>query len=295
MNRKTKKLIRILMILVGNIIDAFGFVIFVSASGLIMGGTSGVGLFIHRAIGVPTSTIVFLLNATMLLVGLLAFGKRFALSTILSSFCYPIAMAIAEHIVGDWIVTQDIFLCTIMGGILIGLGAGLVLRAGASSGGMDVPALLMNKYLRIPLSTAVYIVDIAILLLQASQTHVDRILYGIVLVLVYSTVIEKLSLIGRNRVEIQIISNQSELIRQSIIRDLDRGVTMMKARTGYLGKDIDVVMSVISNRQLNRVERIVHEIDPTAFMVVNRVSAVVGEGFTYPPKPNPIVEETSAP
>lgn len=295
MNRKTKKLIRILMILVGNIIDAFGFVIFVSASGLIMGGTSGVGLFIHRAIGVPTSTIVFLLNVTMLLVGLLAFGKRFALSTILSSFCYPIAMAIAENIVGDWIVTQDIFLCTIMGGILIGLGAGLVLRAGASSGGMDVPALLMNKYLRIPLSTAVYIVDIAILLLQASQSHVDRILYGIVLVLVYSTMIEKLSLIGRNRVEIQIISNQSELIRQSIIRDLDRGVTMMKARTGYLGKDIDVVMSVISNRQLNRVERIVHEIDPTAFMVVNRVSAVVGEGFTYPPKPNPIVEETSAP
>ncbi len=294
MNRKTKKLIRTLMLLVGNFIDAFGFVIFISTSGLIMGGTSGIGLLIHRALGVPTSTVVFIVNVIMLIVGWFAFGKRFALSTILSTFCYPFAMAIAEQTVGDWVVTQDIFLCTIMGGILIGLGAGLVLRAGASSGGMDIPALLMNKYLRIPLSTAVYIVDIAILLLQAFQTPGDKILYGVVLVLVYSNVIEKVSLIGRNRVEVQIVSDQSDLIRQSIIRDLDRGVTMMKARSGYLGKDVDVVMSVISNRQLNRVERIVHEIDPTAFMVVNRVSAVVGEGFTYPPKPNPVIEETSA-
>ena len=95
--------------------------------------------------------------------------------------------------------------------------------------------------------------------------------------------------------EVQIVSDRSDEIRQMILRDLDRGVTMMKGRSGYLGKDVEVVMSVISSRQLSRIERIVHEMDPTAFMVVNRVSAVVGEGFTYPPKPDPVVEETSAP
>ena len=141
-----------------------------------------------------------------------------------------------------------------MGGILIGAGVGLVLRAGASSGGMDIPSLLMNKYLRIPLSVGVYIVDVIILALQALQTPGDNVLYGVVLVIVYSVLIDKISLIGKNRVEVQIVSDKSDEIRQFILQDLDRGVTMMKGRSGYLGK-----------------------------------------GFTYPPKPDPVVEETSAP
>ena len=295
MNRKSKELLRLLMILIGNILDAAGFVLFVSGSGLITGGTSGIGLFLSRQTGIPTSVYVFIINAVMLVVGLIFLGKRFALSTILSTFCYPLAMAIMEQALHGHAVTNDIFLCTIMGGILIGAGVGLVLRAGASSGGMDIPSLLINKYLRIPLSVGVYIVDVIILALQALQTPGDNVLYGVVLVIVYSVLIDKISLIGKNRVEVQIVSDKSDEIRQFILQDLDRGVTMMKGRSGYLGKDVEVVMSVISSRQLSRVERIVHQMDPTAFMVVNRVSAVVGEGFTYPPKPDPVVEETSAP
>ncbi len=295
MNRKSKEIIRLIMILIGNILDSAGFVLFVSGSGLITGGTSGIGLFLSRQTGIPTSVYVFIINAIMLLVGLIFLGKRFAISTILSTFCYPLSMAVMEHVLHGQSLTDDIFLCTIMGGILIGTGVGLVIRAGASSGGMDIPPLIMNKYLRLPLSTGVYMVDFIILALQALQTPGDNVLYGVVLVIVYSVLIEKISLIGKSRVEVQIVSDKSDEIRQFILRDLDRGVTMMKGRSGYLGKDVEVVMSVISSRQLSRVERVVHEMDPTAFMVVNRVSAVVGEGFTYPSAPDPVVEETSAP
>lgn len=294
-NETTKEALKILMILIGNIIDAAGFVLFVSSTGLITGGTSGLGLFLSRQTHLPTSVFVFIINAAMLVVGFLLLGKHFALSTILSTFCYPIAMSLVEYFAKDFLVTEDIFLCTVMGGIMIGIGAGMVIRAGASSGGMDVPSLLMNKYLKIPLSTAVYLVDITILALQALQTRGDHVLYGIVLVLVYSAVIDKLSLIGRNRVEVQIVSQKSDLIRDAILADLDRGVTMIHGKTGYLGNETDVVMSVISGRQLTHVERIVHHIDPSAFMVVNRVSAVVGEGFTYPPSPDsPLSDERSA-
>ena len=239
MNRKSKELLRLLMILIGNILDAAGFVLFVSGSGLITGGTSGIGLFLSRQTGIPTSVYVFIINAVMLVVGLIFLGKRFALSTILSTFCYPLAMAIMEQALHGHAVTNDIFLCTIMGGILIGAGVGLVLRAGASSGGMDIPSLLMNKYLRIPLSVGVYIVDVIILALQALQTPGDNVLYGVVLVIVYSVLIDKISLIGKNRVEVQIVSDKSDEIRQFILQDLDRGVTMMKGRSGYLGKDVD--------------------------------------------------------
>ena len=129
MNRKSKELLRLLMILIGNILDAAGFVLFVSGSGLITGGTSGIGLFLSRQTGIPTSVYVFIINAVMLVVGLIFLGKRFALSTILSTFCYPLAMAIMEQALHGHAVTNDIFLCTIMGGILIGAGVGLVLRA----------------------------------------------------------------------------------------------------------------------------------------------------------------------
>ena len=286
MSHRVKGVLRILMILVGNFLDALGFVLFVSATGLITGGSSGVGLLFHRAFGVPTSVVIYIVNFSMLILGWFVFGKRFAFQSILSSFMYPTAMLIIEHFVQDRVITQDIFLCTIMGGILIGLGVGLVLRAGASSGGMDVPALMMNKYLKIPLSASVYMIDIAILLLQALQTPGDNVLYGIVLVLVYSTMIEKVSLIGRSRVEVQVISEKSDEIKDAILADLDRVVTLLKGVGGYSGNEVDVVMSVISSRQLSRVELIVHEVDPRAFMVVKRVSAVVGEGFTYPAPQN---------
>ena len=134
MNKKSKEIIRLIMILIGNILDSAGFVLFVSGSGLITGGTSGIGLFLSRQTGIPTSVYVFIINAIMLLVGLIILGKRFAISTILSTFCYPLSMAVMEHVLHGQSLTNDIFLCTIMGGILIGTGVGLVIRAGASSG-----------------------------------------------------------------------------------------------------------------------------------------------------------------
>jgi uncharacterized membrane-anchored protein YitT (DUF2179 family) len=282
-DEKTKSIVKIFMILIGNVIDAAGFVLFVSATGLITGGTSGLGLFLSRQTGVPTYVYVFIINACMLVVGYFLLGKTFALSTVLSTFWYPFGMAMVEEFFGDLQITEDIFLCTVMGGIMIGIGAGMVIRGGASSGGMDVPALLMNKYFKLPLSTAVYIVDLTILGLQAFQTPGDQVLYGVVMVLIYSALIDKVSLIGRNRVEVQIVSEKNQEIRDFILENLDRGVTMMQGRTGYLEKETEVVMSVISNRQLSSLERNVHHIDPNAFMVVNRVSAVVGEGFSYPP------------
>ena len=97
MSRRAKDVIKLLMIIVGNIMDAAGFVLFVSGSGLITGGTSGIGLFFYRQFGIPTSIFVFIVNAIMLVVGFFLLGKRFALSTIVSTFCYPLAMGIMEH------------------------------------------------------------------------------------------------------------------------------------------------------------------------------------------------------
>ncbi len=283
-SRGGKIALNIMMIILGNILDAAGFVFFVVPSGLITGGASGLGLFMNHLFGIPVSVFVFVLNLVMFIVGFIFLGKKYAMSTALSSFFYPVVMGIMERIVGDFVLTNDIFLCTIMGGLLIGAGVGLVLKAGASSGGVDVIPLILNKYFKTSLSVMIYAVDIVILLLQITQKPIDSILYGVVLVLIYSILIDKMMLIGKSMVQVKIVSRSNLAIRDAIFEQLDRGVTLLKSRTGYLEEDTEVVLTVVTNRQLVKIEKIVHEIDPRAFMIVNRVSEVVGEGFTYPPE-----------
>ena len=281
MNRKKRKIIiKTLAIMLGNTLDAAGFTLFVSNSGLITGGTAGLGLFINRLTGIPVSAFVLCFNIAMLVVGLIFLGKSFALSTVVSSVFYPFIMGLLERFRGDMVITSDPFLCTVMGGILIGAGAGLVLRSGASSGGMDVPPLLINKYLRIPLSTLINIFDVLILLMLAVQTPGDGVLYGIVMVIIYSMVIDKFMLIGKSMVQVQIITDDPDTIKDAVMKELDRGVTLMKSRTGYLERETEVVMTVVSSRQLVKVERIVHDVDSKAFMIVTRASEVMGEGFS---------------
>lgn len=282
MKKNSTFIVKILMIIAGNIIDAAGFTLFVLPSGLITGGTSGLGLFAHRLCGVPVSVFVFVFNVLMLVIGLLLLGRKFAASTVLSSLFYPVAIWIIERISAGYVITDNIFLCTVMGGLLIGAGVGLVLRAGASSGGLDIPPLIMHKYFRLPLSTTIYAIDITVLLLQAIWDFGDNALYGIVLVLIYSVVIDKFQLIGKTMLQVKIISPRTLAIRDAIFKELDRGVTMVHSRTGYLENDTEMLLSVVSNREIVKIHRIVKETDPNAFMIINRVSEVMGEGFSRP-------------
>lgn len=282
MEKKSAFIMKILLIIAGNIIDAAGFTLFVVPAGLITGGTSGLGLFVHRVSGVPVSTFVLIFNIVMLVIGFFLLGKKFAASTVLSSLCYPASIWLIERLSAGYVITDNIFLCTVMGGLLIGAGAGLVLRAGSSSGGLDIPSLIMHKYTRVPISAMIYVLDIIVLFLQAIWDFGDNVLYGIVLVLIYSIVIDKFQIIGKTMTQVKIISPRTLEIRDSIFAELDRGVTLVQSRTGYLEKDTEMLLSVVSNREIVKIHRIVKDIDPDAFMIVNRVSEVMGEGFTLP-------------
>ncbi len=284
MKKKKTILMNLIMIITGNFIDAAGFTLFVAPGGLITGGTSGLGLFVNRNTGLPVSTFVFIFNIFMFILGFFLLGKKFAASTAVSSFFYPFALALIEKLSAGHVITHDVILCTVFGGLLIGAGVGLVLRAGASSGGMDVPPLLCKKYFRLPVSTMIYVFDLTILLLQAFFTDSNMVLYGIIQVLIYSIVIDKCLMIGKSMMQVKIVSQHYDEIRQAIFQDVDRGITMIKSQTGYLGKETDMVMTVVSNRELGKVEKIVHGIDPAAFMIVNRVSEVMGRGFSLEKK-----------
>ena len=132
----------------------------------------------------------------------------------------------------------------------------------------------------VPVSVSFYVFDFCILLMQVLIRPVENVLYGILLVMIYTVTLDKMLLLGKSRTELKIISEKSREISAAILTQVDRGVTLLHGEGGYLHGETELVFSVISNRELIQVEKIVHEIDPDCFMVVSRVSEVRGRGFS---------------
>lgn len=267
-------------VVVGNMLYALLVKLFLLPAGLVTGGTTGLALIAEKLWGVPISGFVFVFNVVMLVIGWLVLGKAFALTTIASSVLYPFFLEICNLVFGDLVLTRDPMLCTVLFGVGIGVALGMVIRAGASTGGMDIPPLVLNKFLGLPVSVGLYAFDFCILLAQLLFTPAENVLYGIVMTLLYSTVIDKMLLLGQSRTELKIVSAKSRQISDAILRQVDRGVTLLHGQGGYLGNETELVLTVISNRELIKVEKLIHQIDPECFMVVSRVSEVRGRGFT---------------
>ena len=279
-SKYTRKILTLLLVIFGNVVYALTVKLFLIPAGLVTGGTTGIALAIQHYTNLPISGFVLGFNILMLILGFFVLGKQFAFTTIVSTFVYPIALEGFNQLLGDVVLTNDIWLCTAFSGLGIGAALGIVIRAGASTGGMDIPPLVLNHFFRIPVSVSLYVFDFLILLLQAVYNPPEKLLYGIVLVLIYTIVLDKLMLMGTTKTEVRIVSEYHEEIRKAILSQIDRGVTLLSATGGYLGVPTELIFSVISNRELPRLEQLIHDIDPDSFMVVNRVSEVRGRGFS---------------
>lgn len=271
-------------VIVGNFLYALTVKLFLLPSGLVTGGTTGIALTIQHFFGVSVTQFVLAFNVLMLIAGYLILGRQFAATTLASTFLYPFALEIFDRVFGDYIITDDLLLCTIFSGLGIGIALGIVIRSGASTGGMDIPPLILHKAFRIPVSGSMYAFDVLILLGQALFRPAENILYGIILVMIYTIVLDKLLLIGTTRTELKIVSQKSDEIRNAILEQIDRGVTLLDGESGYFRDKTQVILSVISKRELPKVEKLVRSIDPESFMVVSRVNEVSGRGFSMKKK-----------
>ncbi len=267
-------------VVIGNFLYALTVKLFLLPAGLVTGGTTGIALTVNYLTDFSISSFVLVFNITMLVIGFFCLGKAFAVTTLSSTFLYPLSLELLDRVLKDYILTQDILLCTIFSGLGIGMALGIVIRSGASTGGMDIPPLVLQKTVRIPVSVSMYAFDVCILLSQALFRPAENILYGVVLVLIYTLVLDKMLLMGATRTEIKVISEKSDEIRDAILTQIDRGVTILNGESGYLHNPSPVILSVISNRELPKVEKVIHNIDPESFIVVSRVSEVRGRGFS---------------
>lgn len=275
-----KKISKIFFVILGNFIYALAVIMFILPNQLITGGTTGLGLVFQHGFGISLPFFVLLFNVVMFILGAVMLGKTFVFTTLISSICYPLLLSVLQETPFLTSMTQDKMLATILGGIMIGLGIGLVIRVGASTGGMDVPPLVLNKKLGIPISFFFYAFDIIILLLQIVFADKEQILYGILLVFIYTIVLDRVLLMGQTQTQVQIISEKYDEINQMIVKTMDRGCTLVYTKGGYLQKEQPMVLTVVSNRQLGQLNQKVAKIDSEAFIVISRVNEVSGRGFS---------------
>lgn len=276
----TQKLKNILAVFIGNTIYALGVTMFILPNHMITGGSTGLALTFHHYLHIPISAFVLVFNLIMFVIGAAVLGRHFALTTLISTFYYPIILGVFQKIPSLSSVTDDRMLSTVCGGIMIGFAIGIVIRAGASTGGMDIPPLVLNKKFGMPVSVLLYVFDSLILLLQMTFSNAEQIIYGIIIVMVYTLVLDKILLMGTSQTQVKIISKEYEKINAEILKKLDRGTTFLKAETGYLKTDQPIVLTVISNRELPKLNQLVTQIDPKSFMIVEHVNEVRGRGFT---------------
>ena len=281
MGTNNKKWISLLMVILGNTIYALSVKLFILPANLMSCGTTGIALVVNNLLHIPIPAFILGFNIVMLSLGWWILGRQFAMTTVLSSLFYPVALEVLNWLLGDLLITDQQILNVLFGGMGLGLSLGIVIRAGASTGGMDIPPLILQHFFRIPVSVTLWAFDFTILLMQMTFHPLEDLMYGILLILTISFTLNKVMLLGTSKTEVKIISSRAQQIREEVISKVDRGVTLLHAEGGFTHNPTEVILSVVSNHELPKLERLARAVDPDCFMIISRVTEVWGRGFSY--------------
>lgn len=270
----------IFMILLGNALIAFAVNTLILENGIVCGGVSGIGSAMEYYFHLPLSLTVAILNLILFVLGLIYFGKGFAMSILVSTFVFPVFLEVFDRIPALHGYLDDSLLAMVIGGCLIGVGIGIVIKANASTGGVEILAQVISKQFKLPVHTVLNVVDVFVLVMQIAYSDTTNVIYGVIMTFVTSTVLKKTLLSGRSLIQITVMSDYYEEIREMILKDIDAGVTMMIAEKGFTKQESKLLTSVVPHKKLPLMKAKIQAIDPMAFIIVANIEEVGGQGFS---------------
>ena len=270
-------------------IFAFAWEGFMIPNGLSAGGMMGLCTVLQYATGgvIQAQYSYIAVNALLIIIAMWAMGIGFGFKTIYSIVISTLAMQLIggmeflHCIPGQFFYVRETLLIPVIAGVLEGVGIGMVIRYGGSTGGTDIVALMINKYWPVSLSKAFLIMDffiIALILFLPGKTFADMI-YGVVEIVLFSSVLDTVVAGQKSSYQLMVFSDHYQKIADHIINDLERGVTVLKAQGWYTKLDKNVLLILISKKELPNLMKEIKNTDPRAFMSVSPTSSVYGEGF----------------
>jgi len=280
------------LIFTGSLIAALGINLFLVPHKIAPGGITGLSTVIYYLTGskIPVGVIMLILNFPLFAGGMKYIGKRFTVMSLIGTILLSLITVVTEPFAIDFVNTHfaesgpDILLYAIYGGGLMGIGLGLVLKTGATTGGTDLAAYIMNNFIPdLTIGQHLMIADMAVIVIATlAFRNIDLTLYSIIALFLSSRIID-IILEGVNFAKaVYIISDKQDIIAQRILTEMDRGVTLLRGIGMYTGNTRNILFTVVQRGQLSAVKKIVKEEDDKAFFILTEAKEVLGEGFkTY--------------
>ena len=274
-----QKIKEYLLTTIGVALTAIALEYFFFPCDIAAGGVSGIGLVVNKVSGLDTSIVVLVLNILLFILAFIVLGKSFGAKSIYATVMLSVFMWIIEKILKPGILTENMFLASVFGSILLGMGAAIVFHQGASTGGTSIIAAIISKFTPIGIGISVLLTDSSVCILAISVFGVDKGLFGFFSVILIGLVIDKF-IDGFNTCkQVFIITSKEKEIVNHIIKNIDRGCTVLNGNGGYTGSDVKIIYTVLNSNQFIALKKHVKEIDPAAFLTVNDSTEVLGEGF----------------
>lgn len=270
-----------LMLVAGAALSAVAMNGFIVANHLAEGGLAGVSILVHYFSGLPVGALYAVLNIPLLALGWWQLGHRFVLKTVAGIGLMSLALLLTQSV---QFVMDDLLLASLYGAVLYGAGIGLMIRSGGSSGGFDIIAIWLKNRYGFSIGETFLALDAMVLAAAGFLLGPGTAMYALLITFIGGRVIDYVQE-GPNRAKAAfIITDESRAAADMIMRKFQRGVTFLQGKGGYTGRDRQVLMTVLSRRELAQIKELVHEIDPNAFVIISDVAEVLGEGFTIPLK-----------
>ena len=272
------------MIEIATLLFAFSIGLFILPGSVLTGGVAGIATLLKPYVPISEDYLVIIINTLLFIIGSIFLGKEFFFNTLVYSISYPFALLLVTRHLPP--INIDPLLGAIYGGFIGGIAIGIMFRNGGSSGGVDVIALIMEKYFKIEPNHTVMVVDATTVIAGLYIYGLNSVLIGLISVYLLSFAMERTINMyrGIEGKKFEIISDRYEQINEAILKKIDRGTTILKGQGGYSHQDREVLMAVVSNEQLSEVKDVIDEIDPDAFVIISDVKDVNGEGFTFEPR-----------
>ena len=268
-------------ITIGCAMVAFSLNFFLEPHTIAPGGVTGLAIVIQKTIGIPIDLTNLIINIPLFILGLVVLGRTFGAKTAYATVMLSAFIRLFIILYSNLIITNDLLLSSIYGGVIMGVGLGIVFRSGGTTGGTDLAGAILNKFFP-SISTAKLMMILDLMVVATAgivEKNIETSLYSVIALYIAVKLIDFV-VEGLNYAKaVYVISDSSEEIGHKIMEDIGRGVTALKARGFYTGNDKDVLLCVVNRTQVAKLKKIAYEIDKRAFIMVTTIHEVLGEGF----------------
>ena len=272
-----KHLLHFIGILAGAFLFTFALNNFIIANRLAEGGFVGISLLGLYLFNIPLGVTFLVLNIPLFIIGWKRFGRMFTLKTIVGVVAVSVFSEVTRGMFEMGV--DDKLLAALYGGVFSGIGLGIILRFGGTTGGADIIARLTNHYFGWSMGRTIFMIDVVVITSTAFLIGKELAMYSLVALFVASRVIDMVIEGVSNSRAMFVISDHTDKIAELIHAELERGTTLLKATGGYTGQNKEVLYVVVSREEIVRIQEMCRQVDPRAFIVVNDVNDVLGEGF----------------